>query len=143
VLEEALPTVPEPAPLHSRFVARLGGEEFLVVLPGLNIATATYVLQGMRNAVADHAWSSPIGSLPMTVSVGASAARPGDTPSSLLARADHHLYAAKAAGRNRVVGDGRSSEPRVGGSCRSTESGQRANRSGTETVIAPTMRSTQ
>lgn len=105
VLEEALPAVPEVASLRARFVARLSGEEFLVVLPGLAMAAAIPVLREMCAAVAKHDWSFLVGKLPVTVSIGASAALPRDTQSILLARADHNLYAAKAAGRNRVVAD--------------------------------------
>jgi diguanylate cyclase (GGDEF)-like protein len=105
VLEEALPAVPEVASLRARFVARLSGEEFLVVLPGLAMAAAIPVLREMCAAVAKHDWSFLVGKLPVTVSIGASAALPRDTQSILLARADHNLYVAKAAGRNRVVAD--------------------------------------
>lgn len=107
VLEEALPTGPDPATLGSRFVSRLGGEEFLVVLPALDMAAATPLLKGMRNAVAKHHWSPLIGKMSLTVSIGASAALPGDTQSTLMARADHNLYAAKSAGRNSVIVDER------------------------------------
>lgn len=103
VLQEALPAGPDPAAADARFVARLGGEEFLVVLPGLELAAATPVLKSLRTAVAKHQWSTLIDKLPLTVSIGASAAAPRDTQSTLLARADHNLYAAKSAGRNRVV----------------------------------------
>jgi len=105
VLQEALPPGPDGATAGSRLVARLGGEEFLVVLPGLDMAAATPVFKGLRSAVAKHDWGPILGSLPLTVSVGASAALPRDTQSSLLARADRNLYMAKAAGRNRVVVD--------------------------------------
>ncbi|MGD0019945.1 MAG: tetratricopeptide repeat-containing diguanylate cyclase [Candidatus Limnocylindrales bacterium] len=108
VLVEALPAGPDPAAADSRFVARLGGEEFLVVLPGLDLAAATPVLKALRYAVARHEWSPLIGKLALTVSVGASAAVPRDSQSTLLARADHSLYAAKSAGRNRVVVEQRS-----------------------------------
>jgi diguanylate cyclase (GGDEF)-like protein len=103
VLSEALPAGPDPAQADSRFVARLGGEEFLVVLPGLDLAAAAPVLKSLRTAVARHQWSPLIGKLPLTVSIGASAAVTRDTQSTLLARADHNLYAAKSAGRNRIV----------------------------------------
>jgi len=112
VLQEALPAVPDMAPPGGRFVARLGGEEFLVALPGLEMAEAARVLRGMRDAVAHYQWSPLIGNLSLTVSIGASTALPLDTPSTILARADRNLYAAKAAGRNRVVTDaGRSGLP--------------------------------
>jgi diguanylate cyclase (GGDEF)-like protein len=103
VFQETLAAGSDSAGPSSRFVARLGGEEFLVVLPGLDLAQAAPVLKGMRSAVARHSWSALIGRLPLTVSIGASAAIPHDTQSTLLARADHNLYAAKSAGRNRVV----------------------------------------
>jgi two-component system cell cycle response regulator len=105
VLEGSLPAVSDPVPVHSRFVARLGGEEFLVALPGLDMGAAKRALQAVRNAVATYEWSRIIGPLSLTVSIGAAAARNGDTRSSILARADHNLYVAKAAGRNRLVVD--------------------------------------
>lgn len=63
------------------------------------------VLTGIRAAVANHQWSPLIGHLPLTVSIGATMALLGDSQSTILARADRNLYAAKAAGRNRVVAD--------------------------------------
>jgi GGDEF domain-containing protein len=89
----------------AQFVGRLGGEEFLVVLPGRDPASAADLLEELRAAVHDHDWRSLIQDLPMTVSVGAAAALPHDSQSDLLARADRCLYAAKRAGRNRVVVD--------------------------------------
>ena len=103
VLEGSLPAGPDPTGPGKRFVARLGGEEFLVVLTGMDLAAATPILKGMRSAVANHEWSPLIGDLRLTVSIGVSAALARDTQSTLLARADHNLYAAKSAGRNRVV----------------------------------------
>ena len=89
----------------ARFVARLGGEEFLVALPGLDLARATEVLDGLRRAVEAHDWHELLGDRKVTVSVGATAAAPHDTQAVVLARADRCLYAAKRAGRNRVVVD--------------------------------------
>ena len=105
VLEAALPPIADPAGQVSRFVARIGGEEFLVVLPGTDLARAKVVLKAIRDAVARHDWRPLLGNLTLTVSLGASAAIRRDTQSTLLARADHNLYSAKAAGRNRVVVD--------------------------------------
>jgi PleD family two-component response regulator len=89
----------------SRLVARLGGEEFLIVLPGLEARVAANLLENVRLAIARHGWDSLVGQLPVTVSIGATAVLPHDSQSDLLARADRYLYAAKRAGRNRVVVD--------------------------------------
>jgi diguanylate cyclase (GGDEF)-like protein len=114
VLQQALAAGADHAAAGSRLVARLGGEEFLVVLPGLDLAGATRVLRRACSAVATHEWRPLIGDLPLGVSIGASAALPGDTQSTLLARADHQLYAAKAGGRNRVVAGEEAPRPPVG-----------------------------
>ncbi len=105
VLQAAMPATSDPATLRSPFVARLGGEEFLIVLPGTDLEAAGNILREVRKSVAAHDWSPLIGDLSLTVSIGASAATPGDTASAILARADRNLYAAKAAGRNHVVLD--------------------------------------
>ena len=105
LLQEALASGPDGATAGSRLVTRLGGEEFLVVLPGLTMAAATPVLKGLRDAVAGHDWSPLTGDLSLTVSIGAASAHLQDAQSSLLARADRNLYMAKAAGRNRVVAE--------------------------------------
>ncbi|MEU4422481.1 GGDEF domain-containing protein [Actinoplanes sp. NPDC024001] len=83
------------------FAARMGGEEFLLVLPG----DATALLDAVRLRVAGHHWAPITGELPVTVSIGAvstGAAGPANQ-ADLLAEADRRLYAAKRAGRNRVV----------------------------------------
>jgi two-component system cell cycle response regulator len=87
-------------------VARLGGEEFLVVMPETTLAAAMVVAERLRAAVAVepfllHGTGKKI---PVTVSIGvAVAADTGDTVDKLLNRADEALYAAKNSGRNRVV----------------------------------------
>ncbi|CAA9233702.1 MAG: hypothetical protein AVDCRST_MAG50-1210 [uncultured Acidimicrobiales bacterium] len=84
---------------------RYGGEEFLLLLPDQTPATAAIVGERIRAAVEQlsivHS-ASPSGIV--TMSVGIAASQPGDTVSSegVLAAADAALYAAKAAGRNRV-----------------------------------------
>jgi diguanylate cyclase (GGDEF)-like protein len=87
------------------FAARMGGEEFLLVLPGVAAHEAWHRLEHVRIAVASHAWQAVTGGLPVTVSIGAAVAgRIGDDlPAAVLAAADRNLYAAKDSGRDRVV----------------------------------------
>ncbi|RZU54141.1 diguanylate cyclase (GGDEF)-like protein [Krasilnikovia cinnamomea] len=84
------------------FVARLGGEEFLLVLPATPVRVAAARLDALRRAIAEHDWTAVTGGLPVTVSVGVGDPSPS-SPSAALSTADRNLYAAKRAGRNRVV----------------------------------------
>ncbi len=95
--------VTEPA-----FVARLGGEEFLVVLPGTGVPAAVRRCEQLCGRIRGHDWTPITGRLPVTASIGVTAtAEAGVTPAMLLSRADRHLYAAKHAGRDRVAADTR------------------------------------
>ena len=85
------------------FVARMGGEEFLIVLPGVGAGQAATRLEVLRQAVARHRWQAVTGDLPVTVSIGATTTRGDDVLATLLADADRMLYAAKNAGRNQVA----------------------------------------
>jgi diguanylate cyclase (GGDEF)-like protein len=75
-------------------VTRSGGEEFIVVLPGTELAGATMFAERMRQMVSRMT--------PQTVSAGVATVVEGDDTKSFLTRADSALYAAKAAGRNAV-----------------------------------------
>jgi diguanylate cyclase (GGDEF)-like protein len=79
---------------------RYGGEEFSVLLPGVDLTGATVVAEHLRQQVAQSA--SADGMHPVTASIGVAAWQPGDTADTLLRRADQGLYRAKASGRNRV-----------------------------------------
>jgi diguanylate cyclase (GGDEF)-like protein len=83
-------------------VARIGGEEFLVVLPDTPPERAHEVCERLRQRVEAHDWSGAAEGLAVTLSIGLVHAPPYDAD-ALMARADAALYAAKAAGRNRVV----------------------------------------
>jgi diguanylate cyclase (GGDEF)-like protein len=87
------------------FAARMGGEEFLIVLPGTTADQAVALLDGIRHTVRDHDWHGITRGLPVTISIGVatSAEVPKPTQSALLSTADSRLYAAKHAGRDRVV----------------------------------------
>jgi two-component system cell cycle response regulator len=86
-------------------VARLGGEEFVVVMPETDITIATAVAERLRSAVAREPFIVGAGmKMTVTVSIGVTAAgEGGDCREQLLERADDALYSAKTAGRNRVV----------------------------------------
>ncbi|GAB1641849.1 GGDEF domain-containing protein [Krasilnikovia sp. MM14-A1259] len=98
------------------FVARLGGEEFLAVLPATPDAEAVATLDAIRQAIAGHDWDGLPDGRSVTVSIGVAAADETAPPaqSSALADADRNLYAAKHQGRNRVVsGTPRERRPRA------------------------------
>jgi diguanylate cyclase (GGDEF)-like protein len=84
-------------------LGRLGGEEFLVVLPGSDLEAARHAGERIREAVAAIDARRWFKHRTLTISVGVTVAQPGvDTVSAALKRADEALYAAKAAGRNCV-----------------------------------------
>ena len=86
-------------------VARLGGEEFVVVMPETNLSAAVTVAERLRHAVAAEPFLiQALGERrPITISIGVAEATAGDTVDTLLQRADEALYEAKNGGRNKVV----------------------------------------
>jgi two-component system cell cycle response regulator len=87
-------------------VARLGGEEFVVVMPETDSIVATAVAERLRLTVAREPFIVGAGSVKVavTISIGVTAAAEGgDCRERLLKRADDALYDAKSAGRNRIV----------------------------------------
>ncbi|KQX69611.1 hypothetical protein ASD06_00680 [Angustibacter sp. Root456] len=89
-------------------VYRIGGEEFLILLPGQDLPSAVVVAERLVEDVA----AAPIDGLPLTMSAGVAAGCGSDLRlEPLMKRADVALYAAKAGGRNRVCVDGRLAEP--------------------------------
>ena len=85
-------------------LGRLGGEEFLVVLPDTGLQAAAQVAERLREGVAAIDTSRWFNDRALTMSLGVTVSTPGaDTLSSMLKRADEGLYEAKHAGRNRVV----------------------------------------
>ena len=95
----------------SDIAARYGGEEFVVLLPGTDVESALLLAERIRMSVSATPISLPNGeSLTMTASIGISEVQPAPEADdlktigdSLIARADVALYAAKAAGRDRVI----------------------------------------
>jgi diguanylate cyclase (GGDEF)-like protein len=78
---------------------RLGGEEFLIVLPGADVGQAALVAEDLREAIA----RDPVAGLMITISFGVSASAPAEFAyDELFGQADLALYRAKQDGRNRV-----------------------------------------
>lgn len=87
------------------FVARWGGEEFVLVLPNTDLMTAQSVCERLRKELEDRNFNlrdsgKPIGKV--TISIGLTMLRPNDTMEQALDRADRALYAAKSSGRNTI-----------------------------------------
>jgi len=86
--------------------ARYGGEEFLLILPGSNLVGAKIAAERLRKGIEELVIPGPQGAIPITSSFGVAAmCGPGcaGKTKELIARADAALYAAKHAGRNRVM----------------------------------------
>ena len=86
---------------------RLGGEEFVIIMPDTDLARAVQVGERLRATIAAEPFQlAPNQTLSVTASVGVATLEcRDDTPEALFKRADSALYAAKRNGRNRVVAD--------------------------------------
>ncbi len=106
VLVQLAGRLSESAPVDA-LVARLGGEEFVVVLPGVGLDEALGEAERLRSAIAGRPCELDDHVLELTVSIGVACGPGGDDGlRDVLRRADLALYAAKREGRNRVVADG-------------------------------------
>lgn len=88
--------------------ARLGGEEFVVVLEGTDLAAARVCAEKLRMTVANSSMPTSAGPIRITVSIGVSGLgemlhRDSATVHSLMKQADTNLYTSKANGRNRTT----------------------------------------
>jgi diguanylate cyclase (GGDEF)-like protein len=83
-------------------VVRWGGEEFLLVLPGVDLQAAWHVAERARTAVAEAPLSAAGIALAATVSIGVAERHARESRDALVRRADEALYTAKQSGRNRV-----------------------------------------
>ena len=97
---------------HTRLLIRHGGEEFVAIFPGVYGRELEELAEKIRRTVFDRGIPAPASAVSkvVTVSAGAAAERMPEASANrelryedLLRRADEALYAAKAAGRNRVV----------------------------------------
>ena len=84
-------------------VARIGGEEFALILPGMSRDAAISFCESLRHAVEFHDWRALHPELSVTLSIGLSQWDGTARIPELLQAADSRLYRAKRAGRNRVL----------------------------------------
>ncbi len=94
---------------NADFIARYGGEEFVIVLSNASLSDAIKKAELICRAIADTRYAiDDIKAghiLSMTVSIGISVYRKGDTIQTVIGRADQAPYMAKGAGKNRVVSE--------------------------------------
>lgn len=85
------------------YVARLGGEEFAIVLPGASMGTAIDVTERLQRGLTCEAVSAGQHRLVVTFSAGVAERQHGETYQDVLRRADDALYEAKRKGKNRIL----------------------------------------
>lgn len=86
------------------FVARVGGEEFTVLLPGANLSDSKHVVERICADVHAHAHAVvDTQTIMVTCSAGLATLSDDDEEETIVSRADHALYAAKSEGRNRIA----------------------------------------
>ncbi len=114
-------------------VARYGGEEFVILCANCNNAAAARRADDLRRKISEHSQPA-LGGNVITVSFGVTEIQPGDTPDSMLRRADRALLEAKRIGRNTVVqlGDGLA---RTGNGVATTLAGQPSGELMLDTVL--------
>jgi diguanylate cyclase (GGDEF)-like protein len=88
---------------NSDLVARIGGEEFALILPGMTRTDATLFCESLCASVATHEWREIHADLAITVSVGVAQWDGSAELEELIHAADLQLYRAKRAGRNQVA----------------------------------------
>ena len=92
------------AGVEGGLAVRMGGEEFLLLLPGVDRREGVERLDRLRREIAEHAWADVTEGIAVTVSIGVAAAPADEVDrTALLALADRNMYAAKRRGRDRVV----------------------------------------
>jgi two-component system cell cycle response regulator len=87
-------------------VGRFGGEEFIVVAPGCDLAKVTTLAERLRQSICDRPVQESTNTISITASLGVSTAAEASGPDDVLRMTDEALYKAKLEGRNRVVAGG-------------------------------------
>jgi len=104
VLQQVGVLLAEAAADDSFIAARLGGEEFLLIMPGVDAGQAFVRCEQLRERIRGYGWQPITGDLGVTTSIGVTTSHQDHRAMpELLAGADENLYAAKRGGRDRVV----------------------------------------
>jgi diguanylate cyclase (GGDEF)-like protein len=89
---------------HTDLIGRYGGEEFVLLLPETELPGAELLAERLRRAIAGAPMATSGGPLSISASLGVAATQPNvRDAAALIDQADQALYAAKQAGRNRVL----------------------------------------
>jgi len=104
VLRESCAVIRDSAVRRDDLFARMGGEEFVIVLPNTHGILAREVADRIRAKLDETTFDFNGTAIKVTVSLGVATSEPGMTPDALLEKADELLYRSKNAGRNRVTG---------------------------------------
>jgi diguanylate cyclase len=83
------------------FIARFGGDEFVVLLPETTAENALQMLNRVREGLANTLFRYKDQKINITVSIGVADVKEGDTTETVFERADQALYTAKKTGRNK------------------------------------------
>lgn len=91
---------------RSDMLARWGGEEFVVLLPGTDVQGAEHAIANVQRRLAETDWRTPRSEqFDVTFSAGIADASSGAPLQEIIARADYYLYLAKANGRDRIISE--------------------------------------
>lgn len=85
------------------FIGRFGGEEFVILMPGVAPEQGATALEELRSGIEHTPFHFKNEPVPVTISIGYTEFREGDTLDSTFDRADQAMYRAKEDGRNRIV----------------------------------------